>query len=235
MLVQEFRKFSAPLCQAHKAFNKVFGIGANKTGTTTLQQCFHIAGLNVAPQEPGEVLGMQLARGVFDGMRRYIDAFDAFQDAPFAHRTTFAQVDAMYPGSRFVLTVREPEAWFSSLIRFHKKIMGSDPAAPHPTREEVTRFAYLYQGYMAEKHEQDILLRVDDDLRCEVDWSLSYKKDHLIARYLERNRLIARHFAQRPKDLLVIDVSQEKTTERLIDFLGLPRQLVTDMPHANRT
>jgi hypothetical protein len=63
MTIAEFRKTNLPICQANKSFNKVFGIGANKTGTTSLQTIFYAIGLKVSPQHEGEIYGVQCMRG----------------------------------------------------------------------------------------------------------------------------------------------------------------------------
>lgn len=231
----EIRRITAPVCQAHKRFNKAFGIGANKTGTTSLQQILQIIGLKVAPQQEGELLGMQAYRGHFGGLSGYIERYDAFQDAPFSVKTTFAQVDALFPGSKFILTVREPEAWFNSLRNFHRKIMRVPAGQPGPTREHIEGFGYLYPGYLAQLAQANYLLQEGDDGRLRVNWDLAYDRDHYVAGYLERNRAVMRHFSERPDDLLVIDLTLESDTARVVDFLGLPTSLVTPMPHANKT
>lgn len=235
MDVNEFRKITFPFCQASKNFNKVFGIGANKTGTTSLQQVFQILGFKVAPQQEGELYGVQAYRGYFDELRRYIEKYDAFQDAPFSIKTTFAQVDSLFPNSKFILTVREPEKWFFSLLNFHKKIMCSNSSEIRPTKEQISNFPYLYPGYIKYMAENNWLLSLKENYEIAIDWDLSYSKEHYIRLYLERNQAIVRHFSARPKDLLVIDITKESDTSRIVDFLGLPAELTTLVPHENKT
>lgn len=79
--IPDHRIYSRP---SHKKFNKVFGIGANKTGTTSLKKIFHDLGLMVAPQQEGEICGMQAYKGDFEPLIGYITQYDAFQDAPFS-------------------------------------------------------------------------------------------------------------------------------------------------------
>ena len=38
-----------------------------------------------------------------------------------------------------------------------------------------------------------------------------------------------------PEKLLVIDVTQERTTEKICKFLGIPERLIVDMPVENKT
>ncbi|MBI5920709.1 MAG: hypothetical protein HY847_03560 [Betaproteobacteria bacterium] len=235
MNLAEFRQSSVPICQSAKRFNKVFGIGANKTGTSTLQAIFQIIGLNVAPQQQGETLGLDLYRGNFIAFSDYVRQYDAFQDAPFSVKTTYAQVDALFPGSKFILTHREPEIWFNSLLNFHKKLFRCDAAAESPSREEVKRDTYILPGYLAFMAEVNWLLDVDPNLGSRIDWDLGYQKDHYISLYVQRNQAIVRHFSERPRDLLVIDITREVGTHRIIEFLELPDMLVTSVPHVNKT
>jgi hypothetical protein len=41
--------------------------------------------------------------------------FDAFQDNPWP--IIFREMDRAYPGSRFILTIRQPDQWIRSLVR----------------------------------------------------------------------------------------------------------------------
>lgn len=47
-----------------------------------------------------------------DGLSR---KYDAFQDNPWP--LVYRRMDAAYPGSKFILTVRDPDAWLESTVR----------------------------------------------------------------------------------------------------------------------
>jgi Sulfotransferase domain len=232
MDLNQFRQISVPLCAASKSFNKVFGIGANKTGTTSLQAIFHILGLNVAPQQDGELCGVQAYNGNLRPLSDYINKYDAFQDAPFSIKSTYAQVDALFPGSKFILTYRDADTWFESLLRFHKKILGV-PVDQPITRERAATFPYLYPGYIPLLTRIDWLQDVDGETGLKTDWNLLYDAEHYKNLYRARNQEILRHFSERGGDLLVIDITKEKDTRKIVEFLGLPEQLITDIPHLN--
>jgi len=223
------------LLAPQRSFDKVFCIGANKTGTSTMEAVFRDLGLRTAPQEEGERAGVQFHRGQFEPLRDYIRAHDAFQDAPFSIKTTYAQVDALFPGSRFILTYRPADDWFRSLVSYHAKVMGECDERGRPTAEAVRRLDYIQPGYVANLAETNWLADVTDELEVRKDWSLLYDEAHYKALYMRRNRDIVRHFIERPRDLLVIDVTRESDTRRIVDFLGLPAHLVRPMPHMNRT
>jgi hypothetical protein len=94
---------------------KVFGIGLNKTGTSTLGECFRILGYRV----------MGCSRELLERAVLYRDPgpafavaerYDAFQDWPWP--LIYRELDRQFPGSKFILTVRENEdVWLQSLMQ----------------------------------------------------------------------------------------------------------------------
>ncbi|MGE0432053.1 MAG: sulfotransferase, partial [Planctomycetota bacterium] len=105
---------------ARRPKQRVFGIGLNKTGTTSLATALQQLGFDVAPQEPFEALFDDWAARRFDRIIRLCRRWQAFQDIPFSLPFTFQALDAAYPGSLFVQTVRTTEEqWLSSLLRYH--------------------------------------------------------------------------------------------------------------------
>ncbi len=231
---EEIRQRTYPICQAIKTFDKVFGIGANKTGTTSLQAVFYVLGLKVAPQDEGELSTFAAHRGDLRRLQRYVEAYDAFQDAPFSNKSYYAQLDALFPGSKFILTIRDSETWFRSLCRFHAKRLGVADIK-EITPERLRAFDYRFSGFLARNIEANWLMRVGENGRLIRDWSLLYDKDHYLRLYQSRNEEIQRHFSERPGDLLVIDLAQETDTAKIVEFLGLPRSFATMMPRLNVT
>ncbi len=103
---------------------KIFGIGFHKTGTTSLGRAlralgyrvhkgfsFNMQGKHVVIPEP---ITLEKLRAVALPMVRY---YSAFEDNPWP--LLFKDLDAAYPGSRFILTDRDPERWYRSASRFH--------------------------------------------------------------------------------------------------------------------
>jgi len=68
-----------------------------------------------------------------------------------------------------------------------------------------------------------------------ADWSLLYDKDYNINLYKTRNERIASYFRNRPDDLLIIDLEQEVDTEKIVNFLKLPKEKIAPTPHLNKT
>jgi len=102
---------------------KVFCIGYNKTGTTSIGKMLSDFGYNLAPQRPFEDfyikhLTLKNKPSLFD----LIEKYDAFQDIPFSKSDYYLKIYKKYPNSKYILTIRDSKEWFASLIRFHKKL-----------------------------------------------------------------------------------------------------------------
>ena len=93
---------------------KVFCVGFQKTGTTTLEKALQMLGMEVA-----SVYGRDLPLGILqetyveEGLRR-AGAVDAVQDMPWP--LLFRELDAAFPDARFVLTTRSEDGWWRSIL-----------------------------------------------------------------------------------------------------------------------
>jgi hypothetical protein len=97
---------------------KVFGIGFHKTATTSLATALNHLGYRVTG--PDGVDNPNIANEVHQIAFDLADKFDAFQDNPWP--ILYKELDARYPGSKFVLTVRPAEDWIKSMVNhFNEK------------------------------------------------------------------------------------------------------------------
>ena len=191
-------------------------------------------GLNVAPQALTELNSLEIHRGDLSALTTFMRAYDAFQDRPFSMKSYYAQMDALFPKSKFILTYRDPEQWFASRCNFAKRNYGVDDVAKI-TESALKERMHVQPGYMYRMNEIDWFIDVDANLQLDRNFARMFDKKHCIAQYQQRNHEIIRHFSERPQDLLVIDLTTESDTHKIINFLGLPANLVTAMPHANKT
>ena len=120
--------------------HKVFGIGLNKTGTTTLAECLKHLGYRHTTSN------LELTRCVENGdlapVFRYADSYDSFEDWPWP--LVYRELDQRFPGSKFILTRRRDAATWLRSLKTHALLTG-------PT--EFRRIAYGYavpQGHEAE-------------------------------------------------------------------------------------
>lgn len=101
---------------------KIFGIGLNKTGTTTLDKCGELLGYRVKGCDKG--LLQDFRDGNFQRFDPVISRYDLFQDWPWP--LMYRYLDETYPGSKFILTTRiSDSAWLDSL-KSHSMRTGLD-------------------------------------------------------------------------------------------------------------
>jgi Sulfotransferase domain/Glycosyl transferases group 1 len=97
---------------------KVFGIGLNKTATTSLHHAVEILGLR-GLHWGGERAYLDVMRAGREGRRllHFVgEEFDAYTDIETLAKR-FDLADLQYPGSKFVLTVRDIDEWVDSRRR----------------------------------------------------------------------------------------------------------------------
>ncbi|MDB6156009.1 MAG: hypothetical protein JWL90_4462 [Chthoniobacteraceae bacterium] len=200
---------------------KIFCIGRNKTGTTSLKKALEDLGYHVGNQHVAEKLFRHYKDRDFRPLIEYCASAEAFQDIPFSLPYTFIALDQAFPGSKFILTVRDEDEWFDSLVRFQIKMHGKDGAVG--TLEELRNDPYCYKGFAYETKKYAYGLP-DDDL---------YNRDIWIAHYRRHNAMVADYFRFRPGDLLTIDVGQSSSYKELCRFLGRPPRY-EEFPWENR-
>ncbi len=199
---------------------KVFCIGANKTGTTSVRIVFEGLGLRVGNQADAELLIHDWAKQDYRRIISYCRLADAFKDVPFSYPGTFQAVDVAFPESKFILTVRNnADEWYESLVRFHTKIVGKGRI---PTADDLRQFGYRYPGYVWDGAR----------LRYGADESTLYNRELYTRCYEDHNRKVKEYFKERPSDLLVLNVAEPDAMERLVTFLGYP-YTGQIMPHVN--
>lgn len=89
--------------------NKVFCIGFQRTGTTSMIEALRILGYFGIHDAPWLLDDVIAGRTRFD----LVDEYDAFGDNPFP--LIFDRLDRSHPGSKFILTVRDVERWLESV------------------------------------------------------------------------------------------------------------------------
>lgn len=108
------RRLSEPLDNHNMASaRKIFCIGFHKTGTTSLYAALTALGFRVTGTVLHKWTAQELeARGAAECVK-LMKGFDACEDMPWPH--FYRALDAAYPGSKFILTVRDPENWYASI------------------------------------------------------------------------------------------------------------------------
>lgn len=134
---------------------KLFGIGLNKTGTSTLGVCFEQLGFRLMSSR-SDIMAKYL-RGDKDALFTLCDAYDAFEDWPYplAYKDLYERYG---DEAKFILTLRKsPETWLRSLkkhsLRSHPRrnsqMLAYGHSYPHGLEEQ---FLELYR-----QHTRDVV------------------------------------------------------------------------------
>jgi hypothetical protein len=193
---------------------RVFVIGLPKTGTSTLAKALRILGYD-AVWNP-----LHWRKQIYEGNYRLPETgWDAVTN--FGEHF-YPQLDREYPGSKFVLTLREDsEAWLRSWKRQIGESVGNERVPGIINRRSWYRpgsWWWLLRTVNSRTGREGI-----DFQHVRIEVFGSYKFSEARCRYVyelhKRNAL--EYFRERPGDLLVMDVTQGHGWERLCPFLGL--------------
>ncbi len=184
---------------------KVFGLGLSRTGTRSLTTALQILGFDPVhyPLDPDTY--NEIANGQYDlTLLKHHDGITDITVAPY-----YAQLDKLYPGSKFILTVRNKDGWLRSCenhwINAPAFMETDDPELAH--RLTVRRFfrAATYGCY--------------DFVPERFSWV-----------YDQHVRNVMDYFKDRPDQLLILDVCNGDGFEKLTTFLDRPMPC-TPFPH----
>lgn len=203
---------------------KIFVIGRNKTGTTSLKEALSLLGYRVGNQRTAELLMEDWGKREFRRLIRYCHTADAFQDVPFSYHYTFQALDAAFPGSKFILSVRgSADEWYQSVVRFHSKRLEERTGEKRiPTLDDIRQDPYVYPGYLWRVRE---LVGISGGAE-------PYPENTLKDYYERHNAIVQDYFRHRPNDLLVINIAEPDSMTKLSKFLGLPDNKI-EMPKLN--
>lgn len=171
---------------------RIFGIGLNKTGTSSLRHALLALGIGPIPTQ-AETANARIVEDVlhgrdFEGALAFAERFRAFEDRPWNVGNMYRRLHERFPDSLFVLTVRDEDDWWRSVERWVTVV------------KPWTQQRYL-QHLGAAAFERELML---EGYRRYNDEVVRYFAEHAPAR------------------LLVMDVAVGEGWERLCAFLGVP-------------
>ncbi len=173
---------------------KIFGTGWQRTGTTSLASALTMLGIPTR-QYPWELLD--------DPHHSILEKFQAFTDNPIP--LLFRQLDARFPGSRFIHTQRDEAGWLKSvewLMTVGEKKFG---------------FERLPKGY---------------EMFDRLYGTRAFDPDLFLGRYRRHNESVREYFADRHEDILYLDITAGEGFEPICAFLGMPQPAIP-FPHKN--
>jgi hypothetical protein len=175
---------------------RIFGIGMHKTGTSSLHAALQILGFDSAHWKSvrwAKKLWMEMAE---EGRSLTLEKHYSLSDLPIP--MLFQKLDASYPGSKFILTIRNEESWLKSVKNHWSK---------------WNQFKGTW------KKENAFPLQIHKELYGTTDFNEAV----FLARFRRHNQEVQAHFKNR-SDLLVMDMAKPsiENWKDLCGFLGQP-------------
>jgi hypothetical protein len=214
---------------------KVFCIGMNKTGTSTMTKIFKELNFRVAPQIKQEKkIGEIKSQNEILEIKKFCWKYNFFQDLPFSQGNFYQNIDKIFPKSKFILTIRDSNRWFESLCNFHLiyfRKMGLDFENINQVKEkDLKKFNWIREGYYYDYTKNFWISEIKNN-QISYNWSLLYDKEHYISVYEKRNKEIIDYFKKRTEDLLIFDVNENKDVFKILNFLSMNSKLNFALPH----
>ena len=103
-----------PVARSRALKPRVFCIGFHKTGTKSVAQALRRLGYRVAG--PTGAKNPMIAERAATAALSLATEHDAFNDNPWP--LLYRALDAAFPGSRFILTIRDEAHWIDSVVRY---------------------------------------------------------------------------------------------------------------------
>tara|TARA_R110002073_G_scaffold289878_8_gene454800 strand:+ start:10830 stop:12257 length:1428 start_codon:yes stop_codon:yes gene_type:complete len=176
---------------------KVFGLGLSRTGTRSLTGALQVLGWDTSHYPIDEDTYTELANGQYDlTLLKYYDGLTDITTIPY-----YQQFDKMYPGSKFILTVRDKESWLRSC-----------------QNHWFNRPAFK----QTDDPDEETHLLVRQLLRAAVYGCYNYVPERFSWVYDRHVRDVMEYFKDRPNDLLVIDICNGEGFDKLAPFLDRP-------------
>lgn len=177
---------------------KIFGIGLPKTGTTSLYAACDLLGYRAGTYRHMRRLGLE--EWFHQDVRAEdLAPYEALTDLPIP--VFYSQLDQAFPESRFVLTVRDVDAWLVSAEKHWRML-----------RRRDRRLRARLTG----------VVRYSRMARLATFGMIGFSADRFRDVYERHVREVTRYFRDRPGDLLVLDVCAGEGWEKLCPFLGRP-------------
>ncbi|HET7037462.1 MAG TPA: sulfotransferase [Thermomicrobiaceae bacterium] len=195
---------------------KVFGIGLSRTGTTSLTHALIALGYRALhfpfDADTQREIAAYLESGAEAIELSILGEYDALADIPIC--CTYQGLDHAYPGSRFILTVRDKASWLDSVERFWEKLL--EPVVSGQP-EFITA---QYIGFLQQALVQQTLGSTRPDAKGRG--AATFDREIFGRVYDSYHQQVFDFFRGREDQLLVLNIVGGEGWEKLAPFLGQP-------------
>ena len=172
---------------------KIFCVGVNKTGTSSLHDAFLILGIKSVHFKGAEernikdIIQSNYLAG--DNILRGLEHYEAFSDWDLGPSTVdiVKEFDKQYPNSKFILNIRDLDGWLNS------------------------REKHVIRNQERKRKKPD----------ADIQW-LTIDREGWTKQFDNHYQQVTKHFEGRENELLVFDVTQGDGWEKLCPFLEVP-------------
>lgn len=201
-----FRNFCSIPITLNPVPTRVFGIGMQRTGTTSLHEAFQMMGFDSAHWKSAnwaKAIWQEMSKW---GNSRTMEKDYALCDNPIP--LLYEKLDKTYAGSKFILTVRDEDAWVRSVEKFW-------------TYEgNPQRWTWDADGFSHKMHGM-------------IYGTIEFDEQVFRERYRRHNAAVTQYFSGR-SDFLRLEIDGGTTMAPLRRFLDLPF-CGHKFPHSHRT
>ena len=225
--------------RSFKSWNKCICIGANKTGTSSLQAIMEsVLGYRANQSEVEKYAVIQAIKGNYWELKEIMRQYDFHKDIPASQGDYYAIFDVLFPNSKFILTKRDTASWSKSFLNFYLDYMIDEALGTTTSQSLFNGYGNIWIRHFWGKEVSYIKQSMN---RWETRYEGREKmKERLLEnqelnemismKYEDRNERICGYFKERKKDLMIIETGKIETINPLIKFLELPEILECKWP-----
>jgi hypothetical protein len=171
---------------------KYFGIGAHKTGTTSLEAAFKILKYNCHNEYDSHKLILDYVEEYYSTLKWTSQHSDVqfYQDSPWNFKDFYKKLYFWNPKAKFILTIRNSESWFESLCNWNKNRTNK----------------WWFSSWI---HRNEYLNDTN---------TIFNHKDQYISIYENRNKEIKEFFKDKPNQLLILNLEDNNKWVTLCNF-----------------
>jgi hypothetical protein len=178
-----------------KKSEKIFCIGLSRTSTKSLTAALDILGYNISHYPTDKITFQEMITGNLNFT--LLQDFDGISDITVA--PYYAQLDKLFPNSKFILTIRDKDSWLKSMENHWK----DRPPFDDPNISELH-------------------LKVRRFLRASVYGTYTFNRERLSYVYDQHIKNSLDYFKEKPESLLIMNINGGEGWEKLCKFLNKP-------------
>jgi Sulfotransferase domain len=142
---------------------KVFCVGFNKTGTTSIGKALEMLGYDHSSFNQKVWLNYYL-KGRFDKVIEYAAKYQSFDDLPWLKEDLIPILDESFVGSKYIYLERDEISWKRSFGRWNQVMFGTSPDANAGWTEYLRHREFVLNYFRDRSPREFIILEVSDPI-----------------------------------------------------------------------